>query len=109
MADYTPDSPATLVCIAKYAPVVATVTAVRQVNGITFLDVTYLAQEGSTYSTALCIAEGATDSEIAMTISAIGSQWYTALRWRAADAGTWFTGLTALIDSDYAPWFPPSP
>jgi hypothetical protein len=109
MADYTTDSPATLVCAAKYAPVLATVTNVRQENGITFLDVSYVAQTAETCTTTLRIAELATDAEIESDIDAYGAQWYKALRAQLADAGAWAAGLTALIGSNYAPWFPPSP
>jgi len=109
MADYTTEQPATCVCSAKYAPVLATVTNVRQENGITSLDVSYIAQTAETCTTTLRIADGATNEDIKSDMSAYGVKWYLDLRWQAADAGAWFTGLTALIDSDYAPWFPPSP
>ena len=109
MADYTTEQPATCVCSAKYAPVVATVTNVWQKNGVTFLDLSYLTQTAETRTTTLRIAEGATNAEITGDISAYGVQWYLNLRWQAADAGAWVTGLNALIDSHVAPWFPPSP
>jgi hypothetical protein len=108
MADYTTDSPATCVCAAQYTPVVGTVTAKRQVNGITIIDVTYVAQAGAIHSTSLRIPEGFTEAEIRVEIDAYGREWYLKHRWEVADEGTWYGGLDALINTTVAPYFPPS-